>query len=92
MSMSLTTEPSNDGPTVTEGLIYHYFFFSHINFSLCHLSLCSEVCVSQSVCGQSDIIHVCNPLESALAVKFCHPVAKKKKDKITCLERFHVKL
>lgn len=25
MSMSLTTEPPNDGPTVTEGLIYHYF-------------------------------------------------------------------
>lgn len=25
MSMSLTTEPSNDGPTVTEGFIYHYF-------------------------------------------------------------------
>lgn len=25
MSMSLTTEPSNDGPTVTEGFKHHYF-------------------------------------------------------------------
>lgn len=25
MSMSLTTEPSKDGPTVSEGLIYPYF-------------------------------------------------------------------
>lgn len=28
MSMSLTTEPSNDGPTVTEGFIYYYFYIS----------------------------------------------------------------
>lgn len=32
MSMSLTTEPSNDGPSVTEGFIYYYF--SNINFSV----------------------------------------------------------
>lgn len=42
MSMSLTTEPPNDGPTVTEGLIYHYF--SNIHFSViacpCAVTLC----------------------------------------------------
>lgn len=45
MSMSLTTEPSNDGPTVTEGSIYHYFL---TNISLYHLSLCDKVCVKES--------------------------------------------
>ncbi len=28
MSMSLTTEPPNDGPTVTEGLIHYYYFLT----------------------------------------------------------------
>lgn len=41
MSMSLTTEPSKDGPTVSEGLIYPYF--------LTYISL-SFVLVPQGVC------------------------------------------
>ena len=36
MSMSLTTEPSSDGPTVTEGLIHHLY---HINVSASHVVL-----------------------------------------------------
>lgn len=44
MSMSLTTEPSNDGPTVTEGLIYYFLTY----ISLYHLSLCDKVCVKES--------------------------------------------
>lgn len=44
MSMSLTTEPSNDGPTVTEGLTY-YSFLTYMSLYL--VSLCNKVCVKE---------------------------------------------
>lgn len=56
MSMSLTTEPSNDGPAVTEGLIYNYFFFSLINFSVLLVLVQSGVC--HKVYVDSDIIRL----------------------------------
>lgn len=34
MSMSQTTEPSKDGPTVTEGFIWFLYHFSNMNISV----------------------------------------------------------
>lgn len=42
MSMSLTTEPSNDGPSVTEGFIHHYYLTY-----LCTTCPCAVRCVTR---------------------------------------------
>lgn len=67
MSMSLTTEPPNDGPTVTEGFIYLTLFFQHK--LLCITCPCAaKVCVSSPGVNKVTYgtVNVCNTLETAL--------------------------